>query len=173
MSTGKKLPLMVAGIIVIAALLLVLSGMSGYFTLPGVVPGNGTFTQTADAIELQGGKPVIRLFSTTWCPHCTWIKDTYENTVQEYVAQGKIVAYHWEIDILDDTLTPGIEGTFPDSELAVYKKFNPKGSIPTFVFGGKYFRVGNGYESTNNLALEEQEFRQIIESLIEEAQKAQ
>ncbi|MCK5615716.1 hypothetical protein KAR91_78360, partial [Candidatus Pacearchaeota archaeon] len=124
--------------------------------LPGD-PGSGpvlpseitTFTDSGNEIETIDGKPVIRLFSTTWCPHCKWITETYESTVQEYVDRGEIVAYHWELDINDDTLTAEVEGSVPAGEMAVYREFNPRGSIPTFVFGNKYFRIGNGHERAN------------------------
>ena len=128
-----------------------------------------TFTDSGNEIETIDGKPVIRLFSTTWCSHCKWISETYESVVQEYVDDGKIVAYHWELDINDDALTPALEGTIPESELAVYREFNPRGSIPTFVFGNRFYRVGNGHESANDLAAEEAEFRAVIDKLIEEA----
>ena len=125
-----------------------------------------TFTDTGGEIELQDGKPVIRLFSTTWCGHCNWIRDTYDSVVQEYVDRGDIVAYHWDLDAQDDTLTPEVEGEIPASELAVYREFNPRGSIPTFVFGSRYVRVGNGFERTGTLADEEAEFRAVIDTLI-------
>ena len=66
----------------------------------------------------------------------------------------------------DNTLTEEIETAVPEELGAYYSKYNPRGSIPTFVFGCKYFRVGNGYESQNDLASEEAEFRQIIDELI-------
>ncbi|MAG22306.1 MAG: hypothetical protein CL943_03310 [Candidatus Diapherotrites archaeon] len=130
-----------------------------------------TFKDNGEAVKLEDGKPVIRLFSTTWCSHCKWVGSTYEKVVKEYVAAGKIVAYHWEVDILDDTLTPNFEGVVPASELAVFRQFNPGGTIPTFVFGEKYSRVGNGYETQNDLASEEAEFRGVIEAVIAEAQE--
>ncbi len=139
-----------------------------------------TFSKTNDQIETLDGKPVIRLFSTTWCPHCKWIKETFDETVQEYVAAGKIVARHWEVDLKDDALSPVIEGAIPESEYAVFTKFNPDQRIPTFVFGGKYYRVGNGYEmqgdaadpgsvqSRQHLEQEKQEFKAVIEALLKE-----
>jgi thiol-disulfide isomerase/thioredoxin len=137
---------------------------------PPVEPGEiTTFIDSGNDVELIDGKPVIRLFSTTWCPHCKWITSTYERVAKEYVAAGKIVAYHWEVDISDDTLTPFAEGAVPASETSVFRKFNPGGSIPTFIFGGKYYRVGNGYERQDDLVAEEAEFRGVIEALILEA----
>ena len=128
-----------------------------------------TFTEKADAeICTEDGKPVVYLFTTTWCPHCTWIKDTFDSTVLEYVESGEIVAHHWEIDTGDDTLTEEVETEVPQEDLAVYQEFNPRGSIPTFVFGCKYSRIGNGYESAKDLAAEEAEFKQVIETLLEE-----
>lgn len=133
------------------------------------ITGISTFSVTNNSVETADGKPVIRLFSTTWCPHCNWIGSTYDKVVSEYVSQGKIVAYHWQLDTGDNTLTPEKETAVPASELAVYQKFNPEGSIPTFVFGGKYYRIGNGYERQQDLTAEEQEFRAVIDELIKEA----
>ncbi|MDP6670189.1 MAG: thioredoxin family protein [archaeon] len=137
---------------------------------PPVEPGEiTTFIDSGEDIELIDGKPVIRLFSTTWCPHCKWIKPTYDRVAKEYVDAGKIVAYHWEVDTADDTLTLFPEGGVPATETSVFRKFNPGGSIPTFVFGGKYYRVGNGHERQDDLVAEEAEFRGVIEALILEA----
>jgi len=128
-----------------------------------------TFKAIEGPVETVDGKPVIRLFSTTWCPHCVWIKPTFDRVVSEYVSQGKIVAYHWELDTGDNTLTEQVETEVPASEKAVYQKFNPGGTNPTFVFGGKYYRIGNGYEREDSLEKEEQEFRAVIDELIKEA----
>ncbi len=117
----------------------------------------------------QEGKPVIRLFSTTWCPHCKWIKERFDSVVDDYVQQGKIVAHHWEIDLEDDLLTNEKENEVPSSELEIFKQFNPQQSIPTFVMGCKYYRIGNGYESQDDLDAEETEFRSVIEKLVQEA----
>jgi thiol-disulfide isomerase/thioredoxin len=116
----------------------------------------------------QDGKPVIRLFTTTWCPHCKWVKDDFDSVVKEYVNKGLIVAYHWEVDTNDDALTEVNEGSVPASELAIFKEFNPRTSIPTFVFGCKYYRVGNGYESVNDHKAERRELKAVIEELIKE-----
>ena len=131
-----------------------------------------TFKNSDNEICTSEGKPIIRLFSTTWCPHCKWITETYGRVVSEYVDDGKMVAYHWELDTNDDTLTDEIESEVPADDLAEYKKFNPSESIPTFVFGCKYYRIGNGYEKEGEAGLlkEESEFREIIDRLIEGGQ---
>jgi len=125
-----------------------------------------TFKETGDDVCYEDGKPVVRMFSTTWCPHCSWIKGTYDSVVQEYVDQGLIAAYHWEIDTGDNTLTTDVETQVPESEMAVYQQYNPQGSIPTFVVGCTYSRVGNGYEQEQDLAAEEQDLRNMIDMLI-------
>ena len=132
-----------------------------------IIAKEGIFNIGQGEIQYENGKPVIRLFSTTWCPHCTWIKDTFDNIIKEYVQTGQIVAYHWDLDTGDNTLTDEIETNVPQSELAVFQTFNPRGSIPTFVFGNKYWRIGNGYEGQNDLIAEEAEFRRIIEKLVQ------
>ncbi len=138
-------------------------------TGPPVVGELETFTDSGYEIELQDGKPVIRLFSSTACGHCNWVRDTFEEVANEYVAEGKIVAYHWEVNTGDDALTEEVEAEVPESELAVYREFNPSGTIPTFVFGGKYYRVGVRYRAEDDLDAEAADFRAVIEALLEQA----
>lgn len=140
---------------------------SGPAGIQATAEGVKTFMEkTGATICKDGDKPVIYLFSTTWCPHCQWVSATFDKVVKEYVAAGKIVAYHWELDTSDDTLTSAVEAKVPAEMEAVYNEFNPGGSIPTFVMGCKYYRVGNGYEAANNLAAEEAEFRAAIDALL-------
>jgi len=135
--------------------------------ITGLVPkGTRTFIETSDPICKEDGKPVIRLYTTSWCPHCNWIKDTFDGVVRDYVEQGKIIAHHWDVDIGDDILTSEQETSIPESEIEILRKYNPQGSIPTFVFGCKYARIGNAYEAENDLSAEEAEFREIIEELL-------
>ncbi len=135
-------------------------------TAPPTIGVLGTFNEVSGDVYKEDGKPVVTLFSTSWCPHCTWIKETFDKFVKDEMAQGKIVAYHWELDTGDNTLTTEVETAVPDKYLQIYQTFNPDGSIPTFVFGNKYYRVGNGYERENNTAKEAAEFRQIIDTLL-------
>lgn len=136
-------------------------------TEPITAKGIETFYQKKNAtICKENGKPIVYLFATTWCPHCKWISDTFDKVVKEYVKNGKIVAYHWELDINDNTLTSNKETNIPDKDLAVYKEFNPEGSIPTFVIGCKYFRIGNGHEAAQDLAAEEKELRAAIDDVL-------
>ena len=139
---------------------------TGPVTVPISVAEAKTFFEKKDATVCKdGGKPVVYLFSTTWCPHCVWIKDTFDSIMKKYVDEGKIVAYHYEVDTGDDTLTAAKETKVPDSALAVYNEFNPEGSIPTFIFGCKYFRIGNGYEQQGDLNAEIVEFEALIKDL--------
>ena len=125
-----------------------------------------TFEDTGDEICRENGKPVVRLFSTSTCPHCIWIMNRFNAVIKQYVDEGKIVAYHWELDKMDDTLTPEKEDTIPDSERQIFYKYGPQGYVPLFGFGCKYTRLGNGYEAQNDLNAEEAEFRAVIEALI-------
>ena len=125
-----------------------------------------TFRKTSDSICEENGKPIIRMFSTTWCPHCGWIKETFDETMEKYVAEGKIVAYHWQLDTGDDTLTGEAEANVPESELAIFKKYSPRLGVPTFVFGCQYVRIGNAYELEGNLRAEKEEFEAVIEELV-------
>jgi thiol-disulfide isomerase/thioredoxin len=58
--------------------------------IPNVKPGS-TFTADSNAeICKENSKPVIRLFSTTLCPHCQWIKTTFDKVAKEYVRVGAL-----------------------------------------------------------------------------------
>ena len=130
-----------------------LAGSSFYAT------GDGTCTDS-------DGKPYVILFSTTWCSHCTWIKDTFDSLVTENFA-NQINLQHWEMDTGDNTLTSEVETEVPAEINALYQKYNPRGSIPTFVFGCEYFRIGNGYESQDDLNAELEDFKLVINKLLE------
>lgn len=127
-------------------------------------------TDTGKPICKKDGKPIIRLFSTTWCPHCNWIKDIFDKVAKEYVQEKKIVAYHWQLDqgLEDDTLTTKKEGSVSQEEMAIFQEFSPQGSIPTFIFSCRYYRIGNAYESEGEAGKikEEKELRKIINILI-------
>jgi len=125
-----------------------------------------TFESVSDDICMEDGKPVIRMFSTTWCPHCQWVADAFDEVAQMYVDEGSIVAHHWEFDTGDDALSSQIEESVPESEEAIFDTFNPQDSVPTFVFGCKYYRVGTAYEFENDLEAEAAEFMAVIEALL-------
>ncbi|MFH1591529.1 MAG: peptidylprolyl isomerase [archaeon] len=126
-------------------------------------------TFSASGIERceQDGKPVVKMFSTTTCPHCKWVGETYESVVQEYVDAGQIVAEHWEFDTGDNTLSEEVEEYLTQADRELFSKANPRSSVPTFVFGCEYVRIGNAFETAEDgLAQEEAEFRAVIEALI-------
>ena len=126
-----------------------------------------TFLQTGDRICTDDdGKPYVVLFSTTWCGHCSWIKDTFDSLADEDFAD-KINLQHWELDTEDNTLTSEIETEIPAEIGILYQTYNPGGSIPTFVFGCSYFRIGNGYERQNDLDAELEDFKLVINKLLE------
>lgn len=128
---------------------------------------DSTFKDTGDEVcSTDEGKPYVILFSTTWCPHCTWIKDTFDSLIDENFAKD-VSLQHWELDTGDNTLTSEIETEVPSDLLKLYNNYNPEGSIPTYVFGCKYYRQGNGYESQDDLEAELEDFKLIINKLIE------
>lgn len=145
-----------AGFIIAFAIVYISGPKQASVVEPIVEIEPSTFQIEDNPVCKEDNKPIIRLFSTTWCPHCQWVKPAFEAVAQEYADQ--ITAYYWELDV-DEV---------PEQEIAVYEEFNPRGSIPTFVFGCRYWRVGNGYEQEDDLEAEKAEFRQIIEDLIKD-----
>lgn len=123
-----------------------------------------TFEETGDEICKENGMAVVRLFSAEVDPHSQWVSKAFNDVAKEY--SGKVIAYNWQIDTGDNLLTELIEEKIPKQEIEIYKKYNNAGSVPTFVFGCRYVRVGNGYEAEGSLDKEEAEFRKVIEKLI-------
>lgn len=161
---------------VLFAVLFVISLFTGGFGITGKAIVNGGdsgepgklagFTETGDSICTDSdGKPYVILFSTTWCPHCTWIKDTFDSLAnQDFADQVNI--QHWELDTGDNTITPEIETEVPAEIAVLYQTYNPRGSIPTFVFGCSYYRIGNAHEQTQDFDAELDDFITIINELI-------
>lgn len=131
------------------------------------VQQSGTFDyDNAVQVCQENGKPAVYLFSTTDCPHCVWIKDTFDSTVKKYVDEGKIAAHHYELDTGDDTLTEAVETEVPAEAWQIFQKYNAQGAVPMFVFGCQYTRLGNGYEQQGDLKAEAAEFERVIDELI-------
>jgi thiol-disulfide isomerase/thioredoxin len=131
----------------------------------GATKTEGSFSVSSDEICAEDGKPLVILFSTTTCPHCKWIKKTFDSVAKEYADSGKIAAYHWEMDSNDNTLTSAKESKVPDDYANMFWKYSNNGAVPTFVFGCRYYRLGNAYETSNDLASEEKEFRRMMDLL--------
>jgi len=124
-----------------------------------------TFIQQGTDVCNEDGKPVIVMFSATWCPHCNWIGPTFDRVAEEYAAQGKIAAYHWQLDTGDNDLTDAVETAVPAKFKGMFDTYSPEGSVPVFVFGCAFYRVGNGHEAQEDLAAEEADFRAILDHL--------
>lgn len=122
-----------------------------------------TFETSSDEVCKVDGKPVVYLFSTTTCPHCTWIKDTFDKWAKDN--SDKVTAYHWELDTNDNSLTEEVETEVPEDQMAQYEKFNAEGTVPQFIFGCKYYRVGNGFESESNLDKEVEAYNKVLAEL--------
>ncbi|VVB75360.1 Uncharacterised protein [uncultured archaeon] len=131
-----------------------------------------SFQSVDNSICKIDGKPVVRMYGTNICPHCIWVGPTYDAVVKKYADENKIVAYHWNWIVTDanvpadDLLTPNFEGTMPASEKAVFDNFSPNGYVPAFVFGCKYYRIGNEFEQQNDLNAERAEFERVIQELL-------
>ncbi len=125
-----------------------------------------SFDDKGGDICKENGKPIIRLFTTSTCPHCLWVKDGFDSVVKDYVDKGKIAAYHWQLDTGDDLLTPIVETAVPTTEKDLFTKVNPGRGVPTFVFGCRYVRIGNFYEGQNDIAKEKADFKEVIDALL-------
>ena len=116
-----------------------------------------SFEETNDEVCDQE-KPIIRLYTTSFCEVCTESSKVFENLIEEF--DESIEAFHWSLDTGDDLLTLKKEKGVPEEEVALFKKYSPKSLVPTAVLGCKYKHVGK-------LSIEEQdEFKAILKILI-------
>ena len=75
-------------------IILILSSLAILLLVFGCTQAEGNFFKdNGKEICTIEGKPVVRLYGTTTCPHCKWVGPTYDKVVEEYVAEGKIVSY--------------------------------------------------------------------------------
>ena len=118
-----------------------------------------SFEETNDEVCDQE-KPIIRLYTTSFCEVCSESAKVFENLVKEFVNDGSIKAFHWSLDTGDDLLTSKKENGVPKEEVVLFKKYSPNNLVPTVVLGCKYKRVGK-------FGIEEQdEFNAILKTLI-------
>ncbi len=172
-SSRQNIVMLVLGILII---------FFGSYAMTGYLVGNPpvrdnpaagfpSFIDNGGEICTIDGKPVIRMYSTTTCPHCSWIKGTFDDMAREYVSQGKLAAMHWELDVRDDSLTLQKENSIPQEEIDLFLSNSNGGGVPTYVMGCRYSRLGNAHEGQGGLPAEEAEFRALIEHLIKETSR--
>jgi len=114
---------------------------------------------------IQDGKPIIRVFTTSKCIDCIAANYAFDSAAKQYSQDGKIAAYHWELDTGNNALTALKEKGIPQSEVDLFKKYSPDGKAPLYLLGCRYKRIGNYYG--NDPELEEADFRAAINSIIE------
>ncbi|MFA5108297.1 MAG: thioredoxin family protein [Candidatus Micrarchaeia archaeon] len=94
---------------------------------------DGNFKQTTEAVCKNGSAVIVRMFTTTWCPHCVWEKPVMKAVTSTF--GDKVDLRIYDVDV---------QGQTPASEEAIWAKYNPGGSIPTLVIGCKYYKIGSG-----------------------------
>lgn len=87
----------------------------------------GSFSVSEDAVCNEAGKPIVYFFGTSTCPHCQWEKPILEGVMAKFKDS---VVFNENIDT--------------EKDIEIFNKYNPSGTVPTLVFGCKYYRVGSG-----------------------------
>ena len=144
----------------ILIILLIIGGVILYIVTSNALysgpDGDNLFEKLSDDMCTENGAPLIRYYSTTWCPHCQYIDPVFDQVMSEY--EGRITVKHFVIDLEAPS----------EEDMNEFKRFAPNGNIPAFSFGCEYYRIGNSFESSGNLAAEAQEFRRVIDILLNE-----
>lgn len=90
----------------------------------------GNFLVTEDKVCQENGKPIIYMFGSSGCPHCTWEHPIFERATAKF---GNKIVIHDNMDKLD-----------ADKEVfQQYSQIN-QGAIPFIVLGCHYVRLGSG-----------------------------
>ncbi len=136
-------------------------------TLPSpALPYLETFGPTGNTPCLADGLPIVRMYVKNGCEHCEWAGATFDRVAAEYVAKGKLRAHHWDFGTGDDKLSEVVETEVPKAEARLFYDSEAKGTVPYYLIGCIYSRVGNGYYIRDRIDLEEQEFRKAFDTVI-------
>lgn len=89
----------------------------------------GRFLITEDELCQEDGKPLIYMFGSSGCPHCTWEHPIFEKVTAKF---ADLISVHDNMDTQNDT--------------DVFQKYSQinQGGIPFLVLGCRYVRVGSG-----------------------------
>jgi foldase protein PrsA len=112
--------------------------------------GANEFKETSDEVCKEGGKPVIRRYIAAECEACRNVEPAF-----------KAALFGYDVALKEIELDKAVKEGLPKSELDILKKYNPKGAVPAYIFGCKYYRIGNAYESLN-LTQEEKIFKETL-----------
>ncbi len=93
----------------------------------------GNFSVSADEVCKENGKPIIYFFGSESCPHCRWEHPIIEEVTKKF---GSDITFHNNMDSNEDK--------------DVFEKYST-GGVPTLVLGCKYYRVGSGEGSGEEL----------------------
>jgi len=106
--------------------------------------------------------PIIRLYTTSFCELCEESAEIFDSMVSQFSNEGKLIAYHWNLDEGDNLLTSINEKGIPKDEVDIFKKYSPNKLVPALVLGCKYKKIGKfGIEDKD-------EFKSILNELIGE-----
>ena len=119
-----------------------------------------SFEMTDDESCKIEEKPIIRIYTTSFCEVCKESGKLFQDSVVKFIADESVQARHWSLDSGDNLLTVIEEGGVPEEEVALFKKYSPNKLVPTVVIGCKYKHVGEfGIQ-------ERDEFEAIIKDLV-------
>ena len=116
------------------------------------------FKETGDEVCMKD-KPVIRLYTTSWCNSCNSSIVVFNNLIKGYFDDNKVTALEWSLDTGDNLLTLKKENGVPEEEVQIFKKYSPDSFVPALIMGCKYIMVG-GFNYGNA-----QEFNDIMNNL--------
>jgi thiol-disulfide isomerase/thioredoxin len=120
-------------------------------------PSSNLFEKLSNNMCTENGKPLIRYYCTSWCPHCRYINPIFDSVMAEY--NNQIMVRHYVVDL----------NTPPVEDMNEFLKFSPNGNVPAFSFGCEYYRIGNSFESQGDLNAEKTEFERVINLLLEQS----
>lgn len=89
----------------------------------------GSFVISDEEVCLEDGKPLVYMFGSSGCPHCTWEHPIFEQVTAKF---DNLIALHDNMDTQDD--------------MEVFERYSQvnQGGIPFIALGCRYLRAGSG-----------------------------
>lgn len=90
----------------------------------------GGFLVTKKEICQEDGKPVVYMFGSSSCPHCTWEHPIFEKVMAKF---GNLITVH---DNMDEQ----------NQDREIYQEYSEinRGAIPFVILGCRYVKLGSG-----------------------------
>ncbi|MBN1386556.1 peptidylprolyl isomerase [Candidatus Woesearchaeota archaeon] len=121
----------------------------------------------------EDNRTIVRLYTVSYQEASQFAEAAFRQALERFDRSGELSAYVWQVDTNDDVMTPELESAIPQEELDLFRKYNPGNSVPAYLIGCKYLRIGNGHWENKDMASETLEIEAMFDEIIFELENAE